>query len=128
MTEFLTVEDLHRIAHEVVGPDVLVRDHGLLQSAVGRCQATVFGEDAYPGVDGKTAALLASLVGNHALIDGNKRLGWAAAVAFCGINDVLLEAPFEDAAYDLVINIATHRLVAVEDIAAAMKDWFSSQA
>lgn len=46
-----------------------VRDHGLLESALARPAATVFGSDAYPSLHTKAAALLHSLASNHALID-----------------------------------------------------------
>ncbi len=57
----------------------------------------------------KAAALLHSLVRNHALIDGNKRLGWLAAVVFLDINGLVLDAP-DDPAYDLVIAMAERRI------------------
>ena len=55
-----------------------IRDVGPLGSAVARPQTTAFGEDAYPDIWTKAAALLHSIVKNHALVDGNKRLGWLA--------------------------------------------------
>lgn len=104
MIEYLTLEDmLSLIADLRVGP---IRDIGLLDSAVHRPQVTVFGDDAYPGIDVKAAVLLESLVRNHALIDGNKRLGWLATVVFYGLNGITLEAPDDDA-YELVIAVAT---------------------
>lgn len=60
--------------------------------------------DAYPGVHEKAAALLESVVRNHALVDGNKRLGWLATVVFYGLNGIDLDAPDDDA-YDLVIGV-----------------------
>ena len=53
-------------------------DAGLLASAVARPQSSVFGQDAYPGVWEKAAALMESLGRNHALVDGNKQLAWTA--------------------------------------------------
>jgi death on curing protein len=101
--EYLTLEDvLGLIADLGVGP---IRDVGLLDSAVHRPQVSVFGTDAYPGIEAKAAVLLESLVRNHALVDGNKRIGWLATVVFYGLNDLILEAPDDDA-YDLVIAIA----------------------
>ena len=100
MTEYLTLEDVLELIEDLgVGP---IRDIGLLDSAVHRPQATVFGNDAYPDLDQKAAVLLESLVRNRALMDGNKRIGWLATVVFYGLNDVELEAPDDDA-YDLVI-------------------------
>lgn len=83
--DYLTVEDLLEIAAGVLG-EVAVRDAGLLAAAAGRPQVTVFGEAAYPTFDDKAAALLHSLVRNHALVDGNKRLAWAATRVFCILN------------------------------------------
>ena len=104
MIENLTLEDLLALIEDLgVGP---IRDIGLLESAIHRPQATVYGDDAYPDLDQKAAVLLESLVRNHALIDGNKRIGWLATVVFYGLNNIELEAPDNDA-YDLVIAIAT---------------------
>lgn len=83
--DYLTVDDLLEIAAGVLD-DVVVRDAGLLAAAAGRPQVTVFGADAYPTFEDKAAALLHSLVRNHALVDGNKRLGWTATRVFCIIN------------------------------------------
>ena len=83
---YLDLEDLLRIAARVVGDEVQVRDAGLLESAAHRPRTTVFGADAYPDVHDKAAALLHSVVSNHALVDGNKRLGLAAVIAFLGLN------------------------------------------
>jgi death on curing protein len=83
--DFLTVEDLLEIAAGVLD-HVGIRDAGLLAAAAGRPQTTVFGEDAYPSFEERAAALLHSLVRNHALVDGNKRLAWAAMRVFCILN------------------------------------------
>jgi len=102
--EYLSLEDVLSLIEDLrVGP---IRDIGLLDSAVHRPQVSVFGTDAYPGVDNKAAVLLESLVRNHALVDGNKRIGWLATVVFYGLNDITLEAPDDDA-YNLVIAIAS---------------------
>ena len=53
----------------------------------------------------KAAVLLESVVQNHALVDGNKRLGWLAVVVFLGLNDVSLDAP-DDEAFELVVAVA----------------------
>jgi death-on-curing protein len=74
VTQHLDLDDLLAAAEAAVGRAPEVRDYGLLESALARPQSTVFGEDAYPGLHEKAAALLHSLVSNHALIDGNKRL------------------------------------------------------
>jgi death-on-curing protein len=83
--DYLSIADVLEIAVGVVD-EVAVRDAGLLAAAAGRPQATVFGDDAYPAFEDKAAALLHSLVRNHALVDGNKRLAWAATRVFCLLN------------------------------------------
>ncbi|HET9719268.1 MAG TPA: type II toxin-antitoxin system death-on-curing family toxin [Solirubrobacteraceae bacterium] len=83
--DYLSVEDLLEIALGVIG-EIAIRDRGLLVSAAGRPQSSAFGESAYPTFARKAAALMHSLARNHALVDGNQRLAWAAARAFCLLN------------------------------------------
>jgi death-on-curing protein len=112
---FLTLPELLHVAERTLGPDYAVRDYGLLESALARPQATAFGKDAYPDPDAKAAALLHSIARNHALIDGNKRLGLAAVIAFYGLNGRRLTLTNDDA-YDLVISVAAGHLDAVAAI------------
>ncbi len=78
----------------------------------------------YPSLELKAAVLLESIVRNHPLVDGNKRLGWAAAQAFLRINGVRFVAP-DDAAYDLVIGVAEGR-IPYEESARTLATWFPS--
>jgi death-on-curing protein len=88
VTSYPDLEDLLEVAAAAIVPaEVLVRDFGLLESALARPQASAFGEDAYPDIWTKAAALLESLARNRALIDGNKRLSWVATRYFLAIND-----------------------------------------
>lgn len=112
---YLDVEDLLYIARRLL-PQLELRDVGLLEAAAARPQATAFGEDAYPSVHDKAAALLHSTVRNHALVDGNKRLGLAAVIAFYGMNGHRLTLT-NDEAYDLVMAIASGELDDVHLIA-----------
>ena len=116
---YLTLPELMHVARRVLGPEVAVRDYGLLEAALARPQATAFGKDAYPSLDAKAAALLHSLARNHALIDGNKRLGLAAVIAFFGLGGRRLTLT-NDEAYDLVMKVAAGELHHVEDIAAIL--------
>jgi death-on-curing protein len=119
LTVLLTVEDLLSLVEDLgVGP---VRDVGLLDSAAHRPGAVLYGHEAYQHLDRKAAALLDSLVGNHALVDGNKRLGWLAVVVFYGLNGVGLDAP-DEPAYELVMSVA-RRDVAIDEIAATLARW-----
>jgi death-on-curing protein len=94
--EHLDLDDLLEIAAGVVN-DVQVRDLGLLASAAARPLTTAFGEDAYPGFAARAAALMHSLARNHGLVDGNKRLAWAATRVFCLMNGRDLRMPVDDA-------------------------------
>src|ERR1022692_2379738 len=112
--------ELLRVAERALGGEPRVRDHGLLESAAARPQATAFGADAYPDLHTKAAALLHSLARNHALLDGNKRLALAAVIAFYGINGRRLTLT-SDAAYGLVMAVAAGQLDSVDDIAATLR-------
>ncbi|ABW14725.1 death-on-curing family protein [Parafrankia sp. EAN1pec] len=112
---YLTLRELLYVAERAIGSEPVVRDHGLLESALARPRATVFGRDAYPALDGKAAALLHSLARNHALVDGNKRLALAGLIAFYGLNGRRLTLTNDDA-YDLVMSIASGACDSVEDI------------
>ena len=64
------------------------------------------GQDAYPSTAAKAAALLESLAKNHALIDGNKRLAWAACSVFVSLNALeISETVSNDDVYDLVVAV-----------------------
>ncbi len=120
MTTYLDLEDLLVIAADAISGQVLVRDYGLLESALARPKATVFGEDAYPSVHGKAAALLHSLARNHALVDGNKRLAWLARFVFLDINGHRVLAR-QDAVVDLVAAVADGTLDEVDKIAEQLQ-------
>lgn len=111
--EFLTLEDLLGLVRRIgAGP---VRDVGLLDAAASRPRSSAFGDDAYPTLHLKAAALLDSIVSNHALADGNKRLGLLATAVFLDINGETLDLADEDA-FDLVVAVAAGR-IDVEEIA-----------
>ena len=103
---YLTLTELLYVAERALGPEVPVRDHGLLESALARPQATVFGRDAYESFEEKAGALLHSLARNHGLVDGNKRLALAATIAFLGLNGYRLTLT-NDKAYTLVMEVAS---------------------
>jgi death-on-curing protein len=115
--EYLDLEDLLGLVRALgTGP---VRDVGLLDSAAARPRSGAYGEDAYATLSLKAAALLHSLVGNHALVDGNKRLGWLATVVFLDLNGHAPDLD-DDAAFTLVMDVAAGA-VDVEGIAARLR-------
>ena len=121
MTEYLDLEDLLDVARRAVGEDVAVRDYGLLESALARPRASVFGEDAYPELHLKAAALFQSLARNHALVDGNKRLAWTACLTFLAINGQWISAT-EDQRFDFVVRVATGA-PGLDEIAEHLRGW-----
>ena len=80
-----------------------------------------FGSDAYPDIWTKTAALLQSVVNNHALADGNKRLGWLAAAVFLELNGASVTAAPNDDVYELAMRVAAEE-VSVEEIADLLRE------
>ena len=95
-----------------------VRDIGLLDSAVARARSSAFGQDAYPTVELKAAALMHSICNNHALVDGNERLALLATATFLRANGHRFDLT-NDQAFDLVMRVA-EGAADVEDIAAAL--------
>ncbi|WP_327345473.1 type II toxin-antitoxin system death-on-curing family toxin [Streptomyces europaeiscabiei] len=119
---YLSAEDVLTIAELAVDDqNVVVRDVGLLESAVHRPSASMFGQEAYNDVFGKAAALLQSLVINHPLVDGNKRTAWTSCVVFLAMNDIQLR-PDIDAAERLVIAVATGDMDEVKVISEALRE------
>jgi death-on-curing protein len=123
MPEYLDIEDLLEIARGAVGSGLVVADYGLLESAAARPQASAFGQDAYPDLHVKAAALLHSLVRNHALVDGNKRLAWAACRTFLGLNDQWISGATDDEKVDFVVSVASGELDDLEKIAERLRHW-----
>jgi death-on-curing protein len=106
-TEYLSLEDLLDLVNELgAGP---VRDIGLLDSACRRPQATFFGQEAYPTLAAKAAALMHSLACNHGLVDGNKRLALLATAVFLRVNGHTLDLT-DDEAFDLTMSVAQGQL------------------
>jgi death-on-curing protein len=114
-----TLEELLGLAEALIDREVKVRDHGLLQAALARPQTSVFGEDAYPTLADKAAALLHSMARNHALVDGNKRLALSAALLLGGMNGFYPRLG-NDIAYEVTVAAATGA-AEVADIAAVFR-------
>jgi death-on-curing protein len=125
--EYLDLEDLLNLASRSLGPSPAIRDVGLLGSAVARPQTTAFGADAYPDLWTKAAALLQSIVKNHGLVDGNKRLGWLATAVFLDLNGIDVTLAGNDEVYDLVIGVAAGHDT-VEEVAERLSGLESSPA
>ncbi|HEY2191951.1 MAG TPA: Fic family protein [Actinomycetospora sp.] len=98
-----------RFLEDALGEEPRIRDFGLLEAASARPATTVLGEDASPTTAQKAAALLHSLCRNHPLVDGNKRLAWAATAVFLVLNGRPPRLD-QDAVFELVMEVAGGRL------------------
>lgn len=106
---YVTIEEVVRINETILGAKPEIRDAGLLASAVGRPAQVVFGEDAYPTLFGKVAALMESICLNHAFVNGNKRTAVVAAIHMLNWNGHdLLSDQME--LVDITLDIVEHRI------------------
>jgi death-on-curing protein len=108
---------LYRRVLEETGGTSGIRDDGLLQSALARPQASFGGQDLYPTVFEKAAALLESLVMNHPFVDGNKRVAWESLDLTLALNGWQLTSSHEEN-FRLIMRVIG-REVTVQDVA----DW-----
>jgi death-on-curing protein len=107
-TLFLTLEeviDLHRQLVERFGGTAGVRDPGLLESALARPRSGY-----YASLSAQAAALMQSLTGNHAFVDGNKRVAFAATAVFLRMNGYALVAGADEAERILVDEVIVARV------------------
>ena len=108
MTAYVSLEqvlELHRLLTRRFGGAAGLRDRGALEAAVARPRMTFGGEDLYPDVQAKAAAMLQSLVMNHPFVDGNKRTGVATAELFISLNHTDLTAE-DDEFVDVTLAVA----------------------
>ena len=124
MTIYLDVDDLVDIATTILKAPPMVRDYGLLASAAARPATVVFGHEAYPDLFEKAASLMHSLMSNHALIDGNKRLAWSATVVFLALNNFAVREIDVDQAEKFVFDMAKGDLSEVGEIARQLKAFY----
>ena len=106
MTRFVDVDallpQLERVGFKV-------KDPGLLGSALARPEMTIYGQDAYPTLWEKAAALFESIIRNHPMFDGNKRTAWISVNIFLQLNGHKLRAD-ADSAFKFVLGVANKEL------------------
>ena len=117
---YLTVKEVLEINAEVMGGRHVLRDRGLLESAIARPQASAFSADAYPDLATKVAAMLHSLVLNHPFVDGNKRTAVLAALVFLDLNGYLIRWDQHEA-LDFMLRLADHQ-VELDDVIAFLRE------
>ena len=117
---YLDLDDLLHVAAIILAGEPTVRDLGLLESALARPGASYFGDEFYPTISLKAAALMHSIAKNHALVDGNKRLALSAMHSFLWMNGHRLTMT-NDEAFVFTKRVASGDLDAVEDIAAEIE-------
>lgn len=96
---YLSIEDvieLHERLLEQSGGSGGVRDWSALQSSVAQPHQTFGGEELYPSLPSKAAALGFFLVRNHPFVDGNKRVGHAALEATLVLNGFEINPPIDE--------------------------------
>lgn len=118
--EYLDLDDVVLLATALLGDPPPIRDLGLLAAALARPSASVFGVDAYLDLWSKAAALLDSVVNNHALVDGNKRLGWIACAVFLDLNGVDPTTATNDGVVELVTQVASEP-VELDEVALRLR-------
>ena len=127
MTRYVTYQEVLAYHADLVarfGGESLLIAPDKLRAALARPQATAFGEDAFARLAEKAAALLQGIVIAHPFLDGNKRAGTAAMLAFLELTGVSMPED-SDALYDLVIAVTTGELREVEEIAERLRGLFA---
>lgn len=105
------------------GQSPLIINSGRLDAAIARPQATAFGEEAFPTLAEKAAAILQAIVIGHPFADGNKRAGLGAALLFLELNGIKRDSTLPEL-YDFVIAVTTGELREVSDIADRLRGLF----
>ena len=124
---YLQYEQVVRLHHELMLEEekaAPVISPEKLEAAVLRPQATAFGEDAYPSLAEKAAALLESIALGHPFLDGNKRAAFVAMDIFLRLNGVRRDV-VEDGMYDLVVAVAAGDLSGNEAIAERLRELYA---
>lgn len=107
------VISLHALLIAQSGGSSGLRDRGALESAVAQPEASFGGEELYPNLANKAAALGHSLIQNHPFVDGNKRVGHAAMEVFLLLNGNELDASVDEQE-KIIIEVASGKISRIE--------------
>jgi death-on-curing protein len=125
MMRFLTLEEVFTLQARALaetGGRPGVRDAGAVEAAVAQPQMTFGGEDIYPTLAEKAAALGFSLIKNHAFVDGNKRIGHAAMETFLVLNGYELSGDVDEQEH-IILSVAASEMQREE-----FTDWVRTHA
>lgn len=104
---------IYRRVLEETGGSAGIRDEGLLRSALARPQASFGGQDLYPTLFEKAAALAESLTRNHPFVDGNKRMALTCMRVLLKMNGFQVTAS-QEAKVSLILQIIEHKTTVQE--------------
>ena len=121
--QYLYLDEVLEIGAALI-PDFRIRDIGLLESAVNRPEMTVYGQEVYKTLAEKIAALMHSLVSNHALVDGNKRNTWSCGRVFAILNGCDFQVNVDEAER-VIVALASGELDA-KSLAPIIEKWIES--
>ncbi len=113
MTRYLSIQEVIAINVAMIkryspGEQIGVKDSGLLESAIIRAQSSAFGNEAYPSIYEKSAAIFQSLGQNHPFHNANKRTAFTALVIFLRYNNVYLKMD-QTFAEDFTVDMVNHK-------------------
>lgn len=117
---YLTTEDVLELYSLHIGPAEALNRPDLLESAVALPQATMFGEELYPHLFTKAAALLRSIAQNQSFIDGNKRIAWIATRVFLAANGSDIRVSLEEGLR--LMNDLAEKKLALDEIGAYLAE------
>lgn len=126
MIDYPDEEDVLTINREILGSASVLRDPGLLSSAVFRPQSGFGGEEVYPDIWLKATALAEGIARNHPFIDGNKRTAWESARLFLAVNGVVpVEGTLtDDRADNFILSLVEGLYVDTPKAAEALRQLF----
>ena len=106
---FEQILELHALVIKETGGSIGLRDLGRLEASIATQSQNVFGEELYPTIEDKTAAIIRSIIADHPFVDGNKRTAMIAGLVLLNLNNKqFLFRPGE--IEDYAVNIATDHL------------------
>jgi len=101
--------EIHSLVVDITGGGAGLRDLGRLEAAIATQTQNVFGEELYPDVIDKAAAMIRGIVADHPFVDGNKRTAMLAGLTLLAINNIHFGANPGDVE-DFAVKVATDKL------------------